>query len=118
MFLLFRSIPSLKPFAVDLIGMALVEFALFSDFLVIYYFWNTEPIFAALQIAFVALGQITGAVSDVFGDQNDALSVTDKVMAILGFGRFWFTINFWRERQGGRIEKYGLLRQKHKITVG
>ena len=66
-FLLFRSIPSLKSFGFCLIGMTLVEFDLFSDFLVSYYFWNTEPIFAALQIAFVAVGQITGAVADVFG---------------------------------------------------
>ena len=67
-------------------------------------------------MSFIITGQVVGAISDVFGEHSENLSVVDKVMASMGFGRIWFTVNWWNERltQDG-IGKYKVLRQKHKI---
>ena len=115
--LFFRLIPTLKPWSTSLFGMYLVAFDVFSDFVVVFFFIaENEPIFAFLQISFIITGQIVGAVSDVFGEHNDELSAIDKVMALTGFGRIWFTVKWWNETltvDGNG--KYKVLRQKHKI---
>merc|ERR1719361_2557954 len=85
--LFFRSISTMKPWTVSLIGLYLLSFDVFSDLLVTYYFIEEdEPIFAVLQITFVITGQIVGAISDVFGEHNGTTTTTDKVMTFCGFG--------------------------------
>ena len=115
--LLFRSIPTLKQWTMSLVGIYLVAFEVFSDFVVIYYFIDEKQvILVVLQIAFIVFGQVIGAVADAFGRHRDELSVTDKVMASVGFARIWFTIKWWAEiAVNGESGKYGALRRKHKI---
>ena len=116
-FFLFRSIKQLRPLSMSLIGAFLVAFDVFTDLVVAFYFIEERmPIFAALQMLFIITGQVVGAIVDVFGDEMDEVTRTDKVMALLGFGRIWFTVNWWKERmtQDG-TGRYKVLRQKHKI---
>ena len=116
-FLLFKSVPPLQGLAMSLIGLFLVAIDVYSDFLVVYFFiQENEYIFAFLQMSFIITGQVVGAMSDVFGEHSENLAVIDKVMASVGFGRIWFTVNWWNEvmTQDG-IGKYKVLRQKHKI---
>ena len=95
-FLLFKSLPSIRLLSTSLFGLYLTAFDLFSDFVVVFYFIvEQEPIFAFLQLMFIVTGQVVGAISDVFGSEHGSYSVIDKVMAVTGFGRIWFTVN-WR----------------------
>ena len=116
-FLLFRSVPQLRGLATSLIGLYLVAIDVWSDLVVVYFFIEeTEYIFAALQLAFVITGQVVGAASDVFARDFGQLSVVDKIMASVGFGRIWFTVNWWEEKLNQDDNgMYGVLRQKHKI---
>ena len=116
-FLLFRSIEQLRPLSMSLVGAFLVAFDVFTDLVVTFYFIEERmPIFAALQMLFIITGQVVGAIVDVFADERDEVTRTDKVMALLGFGRIWFTVHWWKERmtQDG-TGRYKVLRQKHKI---
>ena len=116
-FLLFKSVPRLRGLATSLIGLFLVAVDVYSDLVVVYVFFEeTEYIFAILQVSFIITGQVVGATSDVFGEHSENLSVIDKVTAFFGFGRIWFTVNWWNEvmTQDG-MGKYKVLRQKHKI---
>ena len=116
-FLLFKAIPLLQPLSTSLFGLYICAFDKFSDLVVVFYFIvEQEPIFAALQLLFIVTGQVVGAISDVVVDVDDSYSVTDKLMAITGFGRIWFTVNWCKESitQDGN-GKYGILRRKHKI---
>ena len=116
-FLLFRTVPQLRPLSTSLIGLYLVALDVYSDLVVVYFFIDeTEYVFAVLQLLFVITGQVVGAVSDVFARDFEQLSVVDKVIASLGFGRIWFTVNWWEEKLcQDESGMYGVLRQKHKI---
>ena len=116
--LLFDSLPTLNRLKISIIGIYFVCIDVFSDFVVVYFFIDeTEYLFAVLQIIAIIAGQTIGAVSDVFSKIHEDFTTADKVMALMGFGRTWFTVNWWKETLTTEDDngKYKVLRKKHKI---
>ena len=87
MVLLFCAFPKLRKLASSVFACYLVLFDIYSDFVVIYYFTKSDPIFACLQMAFIIFGQFAGAISE-FGN-GDALTTADRVMSLFGFGNLF-----------------------------
>eukprot|EP01084_Bolivina_argentea_P314598 544911_1 len=114
--LIFFTFKELKQWKMDIISTYLVSFDVISDILVIYKFvQNKHYQFAALQISFIAIGQIIGSFSDNFSNLSIRLTKTDKLMAILGFARPWFLINSWKEGKHETATVYTVLFNKHRI---
>ena len=123
--LLFYSFENLRDFCLSVFSSYLVLFDIYSDFIVIYYFFKDDhPLFALSQIAFIVLGQIVGAVADIFVGNTDDLSTADRLLSASGFGSLWFTVKWWEESTkmksgfyGNKYcsAKYQLLRTKNKI---
>ena len=117
-FLFFHSLPALQRLKISLLGLYLVALDVFLDMVVVFFFIaETEYIFAVLQVLAIISGQVAGAVSDVSDEQHGDFTFTDKLMAATGFGRVWFTVNWWKETLTTEDNngKYMALRKKHKI---
>eukprot|EP01083_Nonionella_stella_P060332 157591_1 len=116
--LIFFTIKELKQWKLDLIHIYLALFNVFTDIVVVYYFFTSgEYIFAALQLLFIVLGQIFSSFSNSCSDiyDHDELTATDKIFSFLGFSHPWFIINGWIEDDTNGDCKYLKLRKKHQI---
>merc|ERR1719242_139047 len=80
-------------------------------------FFRSIPVMKRWTVSLIGLYLLSfDVIADVLGKHDGTVSVTDKVMALCGFGRIWFTVNWWSESiHSDGTGKYRLLREKHKI---
>ena len=117
--LIFFTVKQISQFKVDVIGILLVAFDEITDIVVIIYFFNTNDyLYAIIQIFCIVSGNIFAAVSNqLFGDEYKELTKADKIFSFFGFGRPWFIIKSWVEKNNddNNDVMYTNLSKKHEI---